>query len=161
MSLWEFRSICRTKKREIKKGSVGGWEGKGGRSTGVQGERAKRRRGWVKDKNFIPTHGLWLCASESTCSLSKGQSWSCLPETGGKGGDGGTAPQQVGGWEPKHTAGGDASVCTGVGGSVVVATGAAWVWGWGTEPHKAKTCWCFRDTGRGRSDQGVGAQWMA
>ena len=116
----------------------------GGRSIGVQG---KRQKGGKEDRkmktNFIPTHGLWLCASESTCSLSKGQSWSCLPETGGKGQDWDTARGQVGGWEPKHTAGGDGSVHAGAGGSTVVATGAAWVWGWGAEPHEAKTCWCF------------------
>lgn len=52
-------------------------------------------------------------------------------------------------------------MCTGVGGSVVVATGDARVWGWGAEPHEAKTCWCFRDTGMGALTRGVGAQWMA
>lgn len=62
------------------------------RGRGKSEERMGKRK---TKKNFIPTHGLWLCASESTCSLSKGQSWSCLPGTGGKGGDGGTASRQV------------------------------------------------------------------
>lgn len=50
-----------------------------------EGGEARREEKTDAKKKLIPTHGLWLCASESTCSLSKGQSWSCLPETGGKG----------------------------------------------------------------------------
>lgn len=62
------------------------WEAGGERKGRLQG---KGERGGEEDrdteKKRVPTHGLWLCASESTCSLSKGQGWSCLPETGGKG----------------------------------------------------------------------------
>lgn len=95
MLLWEFRGVYRMKERN--RGNVRGrrtgreredrgWEGGGGR---------REERKSEKEKKLVPTHGLWLCTSESTCSLSKVQSWSCLPETGGKGWDGGTAQWQV------------------------------------------------------------------
>lgn len=48
----------------------------------------------------------------------------------------GTALWQVKDWEPKHS--GQGSVCTGVGGRVVVATGAAWVWGRGAKPTRPR-----------------------
>lgn len=121
---------------------VVGPEGRGRveyRGGGREGRREEKTKEKDTKKNFIPTHGLWLCASESTCSLSKGQSWSCLPETGGKGKgwDGGTALWQVGGWEPKHTVEGWGCVHRD-GRSAVVTTGAAWVWGWGTEPTRPR-----------------------
>lgn len=67
-------------RQEDQKGERGWSTGEGGK-----GGREEKTRERDTKKKLIPTHGLWLCASESTCSLSKGQSWSCLPETGGKG----------------------------------------------------------------------------
>ena len=84
----------------MRRGNVGG---RGRRERGRVERRGRRQKGETQKKKLIPTHGLRLCASESTCSLSKGQSWSCLPETSSKGWDRGTAPWQVGGWEPRHT----------------------------------------------------------
>lgn len=97
MLLWEFRGVYRMKERN--RGNVRGRrtgrerEDRGqGKGEGAEGKRGSRRK---RQKKLVPTHGLWLCTSESTCSLSKVQSWSCLPETGGKGWDGGTAQWQV------------------------------------------------------------------
>lgn len=68
-----------------------GWKG-GCKKYGGEGVREKRVEKKETRKNLYLPHGLWLCASESTCSLSREQSWSCLPETGGKGGAGTQGP---------------------------------------------------------------------
>lgn len=123
MSPWELGGGYAGQRREIKRGNVGGRRMERARGGQVQGQRGRGQKGGEENretdskKKLIPTHGLWLCASESTCSLSKGQSWSCLPETGGKGWARGTALWQVWGWEPKHTVEGDGSECVRVGGA--------------------------------------------
>lgn len=113
--------------------------------------RGEGRREETKKKH-VPTHGSWLCASESTCSVSKGQSWSCLPETGGKGKDGGTGLWQVEGWEPKHSGEGKGLCAPGLG----ERGGGDWCCpgvGPGRRAHKAKT------DGGHRGDTGGAAQW--
>lgn len=87
------------------------WEAGREQRGGGAGKRKGRKTERDSKKKLVPTPGLWPCASESTSSLSKGQSWSCLPETGGKGEGGGTALWQVGGWEPKHTVEGGMGAC--------------------------------------------------
>lgn len=110
MLLWEFRGVYRMKERN--RGNVRGRRTGREKTEDGKGEGQKgREEDKETQKKLVPTHCLWLCTSESTCSLSKGQSWSCLPETGGKGWDGGTAQWQVEGWGPKHTVGGGGAVC--------------------------------------------------
>jgi hypothetical protein len=59
----------------------------------------KKERTW---RRTVPTraHG---CASQSTCSLSREQSWSHLPEAGGKGQAGPLAHHGEGAWAPKDS----------------------------------------------------------
>lgn len=83
-------------------------------------------------KTSVPTHSSSrLCASASISSLSKGQRWSRLPETGGKGQAG---AQPRGRWGPGHlSTRGKGWLCA-LGRGAGVATGAAWLWGWGVSP---------------------------
>ena len=83
-------------------------------------------------KTSVPTYGSSrLCASASISSLSKGQRWSRLPETGGKGQAG---AQPRGRWGPGHlSTRGKGWLCA-LGRGAGVVTGAAWLWGRGMSP---------------------------
>lgn len=124
----------------------------GGRRTGREregGEDGERgQEGGEGDGHEEKTRTypwLELCASESTCSLSKGQSRSCLPETGGEG-EGGAQPCGRWGAGNLNTVEGG-SVCTRVGGS-----GGGWCCpgvGPGAEPTAPRHDGAHRgDTGR-------------
>lgn len=60
-ALWAFRNISRIKEREIKKGSVGGREGRRREEYKDTGERAEGRTGRQKDKDKFHTYP-WLMA---------------------------------------------------------------------------------------------------
>lgn len=94
-SFWEFRGVYTAKegKKEGPRGRQEDQKGEEGQTT-REGERAQGG-GEDRDtkKTRVPTHGLWLCASASTCSLSKGQGWSCLPPTQAVKGGTGHSPE--------------------------------------------------------------------
>lgn len=83
-------------------------------------------------KTSVPTHSSSrLCASASISSLSKGQRWSRLPETGGKGQAG---AQPRGRWGPGHLSTRGRGWLCALGRGAGVVTGAAWLWGRGMSP---------------------------
>jgi hypothetical protein len=97
-----------------------------------------------RQKQHVPTLGHG-CSSQSVCSLSREQSWGCLPETAGKGQPRGQSPQarDAGNLNPKW------SMCTvsvwSSGGSC-----AAWVWGGDVRPCGQRgIVFTKRVTGRG------------